>query len=295
MKNYSDYNGFDYRQLFWGNHQRDYEDFADKNAIKNLITPATWFLDLGGGFGRLIPSYQKEMKNIILMDGSIELLREAEQEYQNLSNVHFVCAESTHLPFRDQAIDSTLIFRVLHCLDEENLLQTLQELERVINSTVYLEFANKRNLVRIGRYFFGNRETNIFSRKPEQVNGSFFNFTFPYLKKVIKENTSFEIKKITRLSFFRHRWFKKTIPLPILKALETNFQNHWFWNTTPSIILKLSKKNSSHQQAKDKKFLDLIACPLCHHHLQIDQSTITCSHCHQLFFRENKILNFQSK
>ncbi len=294
MKNYSDYNGFNYRKIFWGKHQRDYEDAADKSAIRKIISPASWFLDLGGGFGRLIPVYQEKMKNIILMDGSIELLREAREEYKNLSQIHLVCAEATNLPFGNKTIDATLVFRVLHCIDEKNLLQVFKELERVVNSTVYLEFANKRNLFRILRYFTGNREINIFSEKPEQVNNSFFNFSFDYLKKFIKKNTSFRVTRIIRLSFFRHPWFKKYIPLRILQVLESILQNCWSWNTTPSILLKLTKSRTMMGKiTKTKNFMELVVCPYCHHHLEISLDKLKCSHCKKSFNREEQILDFR--
>lgn len=294
MKNYSDYNNFNYRKIFWGKHQRDYEDAADKRAIQKIISPTSWFLDLGGGFGRLIPVYQEEMDNIILMDSSIELLREAREEYKNLSKVHLICADATKLPFHNKAINATLVFRVLHCINEKDLLLVFKELERVINSTVYLEFANKRNLSRVLRYFAGNKEINIFNEKPEQVNNSFFNFSFPYLKKLIKNNTSFKIEQITRLSFFRHPWFKKFIPISFLQSLEAILQNYWPWNTTPSILLKLTKQQATIEKVnKIEDFMELIVCPYCHHHLEINPTDLNCSHCGRLFLREKQILNFR--
>ena len=295
MDHYSNYNGFNYRDIFWGNHQRDYEDAADKNAIKKIISPTSWLLDLGGGFGRLIPSYQKKIKQVILLDGAIELLQEAALEYQEFSNINLVCAKASQLPFRDGSIDAALLFRMLHCINEQDLPQVFQELERVVRSTVYLEFANKRNLFRILRYLGGNREINIFTTQPERINNSFLNFTFPYIKDLIYKNTSFKIEQIIRLSFFRNRLFKKFIPLAILLALESALQNFWPWNTTPSILLKLTKKIKPNGQIKNfNTFQELIICPDCHYNLNINPATLTCLHCQKSFPRADRIINFRA-
>ena len=68
----SDYNGYDYKTDFWENTGREYEDQADRMAIRKLLPKRMEkFADIGGGYGRLAnesltiprPSSQKPKKS----------------------------------------------------------------------------------------------------------------------------------------------------------------------------------------------------------------------------------------
>ena len=49
----SDYNGYDYKKDFWENTGREYEDQADRMAIRKLLPKRMEkFADIGGGYGR---------------------------------------------------------------------------------------------------------------------------------------------------------------------------------------------------------------------------------------------------
>ena len=56
----SDYNGYDYKKIFWEDADREYEDQADRIAIRKLLPKRMEkFADIGGGYGRLANEYLK--------------------------------------------------------------------------------------------------------------------------------------------------------------------------------------------------------------------------------------------
>ena len=53
-KSISDYNGYDYKKIFWEDADRKYEDAADRMAIRRLLPREMGdFVDIAGGYGRL--------------------------------------------------------------------------------------------------------------------------------------------------------------------------------------------------------------------------------------------------
>ena len=54
----SDYNGYDYKKIFWEDADRKYEDSADRMAVRKLLPKHMKnFADIAGGYGRLADEY----------------------------------------------------------------------------------------------------------------------------------------------------------------------------------------------------------------------------------------------
>ena len=54
----ADYNGYDYKKIFWEDADREYEDLADRMAIRRLLPKTIQkFVDIAGGYGRLADEY----------------------------------------------------------------------------------------------------------------------------------------------------------------------------------------------------------------------------------------------
>ena len=63
-----DYEGSDYRARFWQNQGRDYEDGAERVALRRLMPPGgDTLLDVGAGFGRLANEYAG-YRRVVLFD-----------------------------------------------------------------------------------------------------------------------------------------------------------------------------------------------------------------------------------
>jgi len=72
-----DYEDSTYRTDFWEGRGRDYEDGAERVAIRRLLPrTGTRLLDIGAGFGRLADLYAG-YREVILLDYSVSQLRYA--------------------------------------------------------------------------------------------------------------------------------------------------------------------------------------------------------------------------
>ena len=73
-----DYEGTSYRAEFWDGHGREYEDLAERSALRRLLPPrGRRLLEVGAGFGRLADLYSG-YDQIILLDYARSGLREAQ-------------------------------------------------------------------------------------------------------------------------------------------------------------------------------------------------------------------------
>ena len=76
----SDYNGYDYKKIFWEDADREYEDQADRMAIRKLLPKRMEkFADIGGGYGRLANEYLKRARKVYIFDYSKTELAQAKE------------------------------------------------------------------------------------------------------------------------------------------------------------------------------------------------------------------------
>ena len=93
-----DYEGSDYRARFWQNQGRDYEDGAERVALRRLMPPGgDTLLDVGAGFGRLANEYAG-YRRVVLFDYSRSLLREARQQLGDDPRFFFVAGNCMTSP-----------------------------------------------------------------------------------------------------------------------------------------------------------------------------------------------------
>jgi ubiquinone/menaquinone biosynthesis C-methylase UbiE len=248
---------YHYSEVFWGKEAgREYENRADQQAVSYAISAHTeWIADFGGGFGRLIPVLKTKASKIILVDASLDLLREARETHGVNPNIYYVRANLYHLPFHDDSIESAICMRVMHHIETPNIF--LNEINRVISNRLNLEFPNKSHLLqRLRKYFFGDVSINTDSTM-------FLNFSLAYIRDCILQNTEFMIEKVFGVSFLRHRIFKQKIPLFILIAAEKMLQRFSFLATwAPSIMIRMAKINTKKHHTYNS-IEEMFACPQC--------------------------------
>ena len=74
-----DYEGSTYRTDFWEGQGREYEDLAERAALRALLPPEGGrLLDIGAGFGRLAALYGG-YRQVVLLDYSFSQLQYARQ------------------------------------------------------------------------------------------------------------------------------------------------------------------------------------------------------------------------
>lgn len=300
----SDYENYDYRE-FWEEGKRLYEDNSERIAIRRLLKGTERqnkvFMDLGCGFGRLFNEYQ-DFNKIILVDFSMKNLQNARETInrymgnrkEQLSNIFFVCADVTRLPFKSGFADTVLTVRVIHHLNNPGIF--FHEVQRILrnNGSLILEFANKRNLKNILKFFLRKIEISPFTAVPYQVGETILNFHPHQIKRQLKSE-KFEIKKQLSVSNFRISFLKKHFSIRFLLFWEKAFQYLFsFIGWGPSIFLKAILADDI-EDSPEFDFREILICPGCRNGKLIfkQDSRIICEKCGSIFSIDKGIYDFQ--
>lgn len=240
----SDYNGYDYKKDFWDNTGREYEDQADRMAIRKLLPKRMEkFADIGGGYGRLANEYLKRAHKVIIFDYSKSELKQAKEIYGN--KIETRAGDIYELPFKDDELDGLMMIRVTHHL--KKLDKAMAELYRVLKpgGVAVIEVANKRTLPKMVRYVTRKSKVNPFDKtvanyKEISADG-FYNYHPKYVEEIF-EKTGFKCEKILSVSNFRSKSLKKVFGTKNLVKMEDKAQKVLApIRFAPSIYYKLRK------------------------------------------------------
>jgi len=307
MNNISDYDlfSYDYSQ-YW--EKRRYEHLAETHLLNKIFKKkqGDWFLDVGGSYGRLTPTYLKRYKNPVILDYSAKTLRNNYEILKNkYPNIHLIAANAYKMPFKENIFDGGLMVRVLHHI--ENPIEYFKELKRVMKSGAdYIqEFANKMHIKAVIRALL-KRNKEFFTKEPylqpsisitegtsKNIEGIFYNFHPTYVKKIMSEN-GFEIKKKIGCSFLRSPLLKKLFNDNTLLFFEKIFQNTLsFTNISPSIFFETKVKKAKAKVNTYDTFEDILACPSCKGDIKINNDIAKCSKCKKEFRKEDNVWDFR--
>lgn len=240
----SDYNGYDYKKIFWEDADRKYEDMADRIAIRRLLPEKMDnFIDVAGGYGRLAKEYLDRAKNITIFDYSETELKDAKKEFGD--RITTKQGDIYDMPFKDNTFDGLLMVRATHHFKDMD--KVLKELYRIMKpgGTAVIEVANKHTLPKMFRYWFKKSDINPFDKNPSSLQNlnkeGFFNYHPAWIEDLFKK-TGFEIEDILSVSNFRSPTLKKLFKTSTLvkweKAVQKPFAKIRF---APSIYYKLKK------------------------------------------------------
>jgi len=240
----SDYNGYDYKKEFWENVDREYEDQADRMAIRKLLPKRMEkFADIGGGYGRLANEYLKRAHKIYIFDYSKTELKQAKEIYGD--RIETKAGDIYALPFKDNELDGLMMVRVTHHL--KDMQKAMSELYRVLKpgGVAVIEVANKRTLPKMMRFVTGRSKVNPFDKKvanyKEISKDGFYNYHPKYVEEIFK-NTGFRCERVLSVSNFRSRTLKKVFKTDNLVKMEDVAQKALApIRFAPSIYYKLRK------------------------------------------------------
>ena len=243
-KSISDYNGYDYKKIFWEDADRKYEDAADRMAIRKLLPKHMEnFVDIAGGYGRLADEYLPRAKSATLFDFSKSELKQAEEKYGK--KLKTKQGDIYNLPFKDGEFSSLMMIRATHHF--KNMDKVLAELYRILRpgGVAVIEVANKRTLPRIARYLTGKTKVSPFDRKVVNLSDidkdGFFNYHPKYMENLFID-TGFDIDKVLSVSNFRSQGLKKVFGTKNLIRLEKGAQTILApIRFAPSIYYRLKK------------------------------------------------------
>ena len=240
----SDYNGYDYKKIFWEDADREYEDQADRMAIRKLLPKRmAKFADIGGGYGRLANEYLKRAHKLIIFDYSKTELAQAKEIYGD--KVETRAGDIYELPFKDEELDGLMMVRVTHHLKDMD--KAMAELYRVLKpgGVAVIEVANKRTLPKIARFMLGKSKVNPFDKKvanyKEIDKDGFYNYHPKYVEEIFAK-TGFKTEKVLSVSNFRSKGLKKVFKTNNLVKMEDKAQSVLApIRFAPSIYYKLRK------------------------------------------------------
>jgi ubiquinone/menaquinone biosynthesis C-methylase UbiE len=258
------YEGSDYQTSFWEQGGREYEDRAEAIALKHLLPAGgSLMLELGAGAGRNTPRYAG-YAHTVLLDYSRTQLEQARQRLGDSPRYTYVAADIYRLPFVDGLFDGATMIRTLHHMADapKALSQVRQALQP--GATFILEFANKRNLKSILRYWAGKQGWSPFTLEPVEFAALNFDFhpqaVFGWL-----DELGFKRERTLTVSHFRMGFLKRTLPASLLANLDGLFQPTGAWfQLTPSVFVKsIAVGGSKRDMPPEPK--GFFKCPACGH------------------------------
>ncbi len=269
------YEGSDYQTSFWEKGGRAYEDGCEAVALRRMLpTSGRHLLELGAGAGRNTPRYRGYQK-ITLLDYSRTQLEQAKARLGASDRYRYVAADIYRLPFVEGVFDGATMIRTLHHMADAPL--ALAQVRRVLqpSATFILEYANKRNLKSILRYWLGKQDWSPFTR--QQVEYIPLNFDFhPAAIRSWMTAAGFTIQRTLTVSHLRIGLLKRALPTSLLVALDSLFSltGNW-WQLTPSVFLKSQADEKGTTAAENAYF----ACPACSTPLEDTPPLLHCTKC----------------
>ncbi len=277
------YEGSDYQTSFWEKGGRAYEDACEVIALRRML-PAhgQHLLELGAGAGRNTPRYTGYDK-ITLLDYSRTQLEQARARLGDNPRYRYIAADIYHLPFVPGAFDGATMIRTLHHMKDAPL--ALAQVKQVLQpgATFILEYANKRNIKSILRYWLGRQKWSPFTEEPMEYLELNFDFHPRAIRQWLKE-LNFTLLRTLTVSHFRMGLLKKLIPTIVLAWMDgaAALTGNW-WQLSPSVFLLLRRDAQGSLAAPDAFF----ACPACGEPLKDTPPLLKCSKCgHQYPFKD---------
>ena len=284
-----DYEGSDYQTSFWGQGHREYEDRAEKIALSRLLPDrGRIMLELGAGAGRNTPLYQG-FETIVLVDYSLSQLRQAQARLGDSRRYIYVAANIYHLPFKVSVFDAATMIRTLHHMADPE--RAIKQVARVLqkDAAFILEYANKRNIKAILRYWLRRQEWSPFTLEP--IEFAALNYDFhPRAVESWLLDAGFTISRRLTVSHFRLTCLKRRLPLSLLVRGDSLLQwtGRWF-QFSPSVFI-LTHAAYSGQPSQGSIF----ACPMCESSLlEEERDGFTCSGCRRKWLLKDGIYDFR--
>ena len=290
-----DYEGSAYRTEFWG-QGRAYEDAAERLALQHMLPPTgNRLIDIGGGYGRLIPLYSG-YDEVVLFDYALSQLRQAQELWgaggsEGGPRYIYVAGDFYNLPFAPAAFNTVVMVRTLH--HAADALSVLQGVAGILASrgSFILEFANKRNLKAILRYLIGRQDWSPFDREPVEFVSLNFDFHPAWIETQLAR-VGLRIRDRRAVSTFRLNLLKRWLPTPLLVTLDRLCQPAGaVLPVSPSVFVRCGAQadESFHQPTS------LFRCTECHSvSLKEQVGALSCTACGATFPIQDGIYNFKA-
>lgn len=290
------YEGSRYQAEFWEHGGREYEDRVEAIALRRLLPPGGGLLlDVGAGAGRNAPRYAG-FERVVLLDFSLSQLEQAQARLGRDERYLYVAADVYRLPFAPGLFDAAAMVRVLHHMtDAPAALQQVRQVLRHAASdrpggAFVLEFANKRHLKAILRWWMRQQSWNPFT--PEPIEFARLNFDFhPHTIRRWLAESDFHVRRQLSVSHYRVAWLKRHLPVGLLVWLDSWAQltGNW-WQFSPSVFVRADAIGAGPTAGLGEFF----RCPACGG-LDLKQGgdRLTCGACGKRWAFRDGIYDFR--
>ena len=296
-----DYEGSRYQTDFWVGQGRDYEDAAERRALKRLLPPGgpgRRIAEIGAGFGRLGDLYEG-YEQVILFDYSRTLLAEAAQRWGGDGRFVFVAGNVYRLPLVSGLLDALVMVRVMHHLAQ--VPTALAQLHRVLHgeSVVVLEYANKRNLKALARWVLRRQDWSPLEREPVEYVELNFDFHPAWMNDRLRE-AGFVVEQRFAVSHFRLPVFKRIAsPQQLASADSVLFGVGGQYPLSPSIFVRAHAATGRKPKVQDvaQDVGSLFACPHCRHEglETVDDRRLRCPQCGRGYGKSNHVWDLKEQ
>jgi ubiquinone/menaquinone biosynthesis C-methylase UbiE len=285
-----DYNERDYRTVWAHGARSDFEDRFESALIQRLLsTDAGWLIDLGAGYGRLLPLYERPGRAVVMVDYAVNLLEIAAETYRDRDDVYFIAANAYHLPFREASFAAGLSNRTFHHMAHPELF--LEELARVMRpaSRVTVEYSNKRNALRLLRYGRGSL------REDHEHYGQLLFGTHPRLFDRLARSAGFEPGPAYGTGFFSRLLVERTRrafgPLAAVETLADASLGRL--DLAPMHFVELRRSGDAEPAPPPGPLAGILQCPACAGALEEVDGGLSCNGCKRLFPRVGAVLDLR--
>ena len=270
-----DYEGSDYQERFWEQGGRDYEDLAERIALHKLLPPAgRRIVEFGAAFGRLADLYGG-YDQIILLDYSRSLLRQAQARFGLGGRYIYVAANLYKLPLVDAVADTAVMVRVMHHLAD--VPAALAQIRRTIapGGCFVAEYASKRHLKSIARYTLRRQAWSPFDDAPYEFVPLNYDFHPSWMTQELKR-AGFAIDKELAVSTFRLAGLKQLVPASLLASADGAVQGIGArWKLSPSVFVRCTAPGHPPSALPSTLF----QCPECAGALAEGDGSLDCQAC----------------
>ncbi|MBI3243756.1 MAG: class I SAM-dependent methyltransferase [Chloroflexi bacterium] len=286
-----DYEGSNYQAEFWNKGGRDYEDLAERIALRAMLpAQGRLFLEIGAGAGRLTPTLAG-FEHVVLLDYSRTQLQQARARLGDGPRFTYVAANVYDLPFVPGVFNGASMIRVMHHLVDGRA--ALKEIHNVMSTggAFILEFANKQNVKAILRYWLRRQNWSPFSPEPVE----FVKLNFDFHPRAMREwlgETGFAVEAQRTVSHYRLSLLKRLVPASLLAAADGLFQptGEW-WQLAPSVFVKCRVQGGKKKEIKEIR--EIFCCPNCDSSLSRSGDVLECYCCGKRWGIKDGIYDFK--
>jgi len=279
---------------------QQYLDRLEKGLLKRGLKPTSWFVDLGGGDGRLYEVYKDVSQHKVIVDYSLDMLLAAQKKITDLrnQNTYLIAADITNLPFQSNVFDGGLMLRVIHHIQEPS--SALEEANRILKpgSSLFFEYQNKKNINSILKAVMGFTSfKNILDQSPLEVKPLFWNYSPGYIEGLVRQY--FYIDQVYGGGIF---WNRKLITTRVKKLEDFDLMLApllGIIKLTHQLFMELRvkkevKEDKTFGKTPGNNILSILQCNRCKiGSLEYVKGSLKCEQCGRMFLLSNNIIDFR--